>query len=810
MDTLRQDVRYALRSLAKAPGFTLIVVLTLALGIGANTAIFSVVNGILLRPLPYHQPERIAIVREIYGDGQQGSVSGPNYLDWRARNRSFEVLSAYRTRSLTVLGDGDPEEVRAGLVTSGFFRMLGVPLAAGREFSPDEEEGPGSVAIIGDGLWRTRFAADPGVIGRTLTLSGRPYTIVGIAPAGFSFPGQSQLWVPAELGVGRATERSSHSIDVLGRLKPGVTLEAASADLARVAGDLAREFPVSNAGRSSVVIPLLSDTIGAIRPALLMLSGAVLFVLFIACANVANLFLARASARQREMALRSALGASRWRLGRQVLVEAAILAGAGGIVGLLFASWGVELLLKLQPRGIPRLQEIAIDGTTLAYTLAVSLLVGIGFGIFPAIALSGHDPADSFRGEGRGSSEGRRRVRFRNALVVVQVSLALMLLVGAALLIVTVRRLGGIEPGFEPDRAMVFQMPISATKYPDQARHAAFIERMVQGLETVSGVTAVGAVYYLPLGSGDVSSDFRVEGTPPPQPGKEPYAGNRMVSGDFFAGMGLRVRRGRALTAEDQAGTTPVAVINETFAQRYLSGVEPLGKRVTFGDGTEDPVWMEIVGVVADVRSLGLTTEVPPEIYAPFAQVDSATWTVFATIPLSLVVRSTVAPETLGPAIRAAVREVDPEQVVSQLRPAGELVSGAIARQRFSMLLLVVFGGLALTLAGVGVYGVLAYMVSHRTRELGIRLALGARTSSVRALVLRQGLGIALLGVGIGLAGALALSRLLTTLLFEVSPTDPRVLAAAAATLCGVAGLACLIPAIRATRVDPIDALRSE
>ncbi len=810
MSDLLRDLRLALRTLLKAPGFTTIAVITLGLGIGANTAIFSVVNGVLLKPLPYHEPERLAVVREVFGDGLRGSVAGPNFTDWRDRNRSFEQLAAFRVRLLTVSGDGDPEEVVGTQVTSDFFGMLGVPVASGRAFSPDEEEGEARAVVLGDGFWRTRYAADPGIVGRTIRLNARPYTVVGIAPPGFTYPGRSQVWLPAELKVGRAAERDSHSFVVVGRLKPGVTLEAAHADLAAIMADLAREFPQSNSGRGVELTPMVTDTVGAVRPVLLLVAGAVTLVLLIACANIANLFLARASGRHRELAVRAALGAGRWRIARQLLAEALVLAGLGGAVGALLAIWGVDTLLALRPRGIPRLDEIGIDVATLGFTLVISLLVGIGFGLAPAVALSRRDPADWLRGEGRGTSEGRSRLRLRHALVVVQVSLALVLLVGASLLVVTVRRLTAIDPGFDPDRTLVFDLPALSARYPDQGRQTGFVDRVLETVAAIPGAEAVGAVFYLPLGSSDVSGDFVFEGAPPPQPGRETYAGYRMVSGDFFGALGISIRRGRPLGAEDRSGAPRVAVVNETFVRRYVGEGEPLGRRITFGDGLEDAVWMEIVGVAADVRTLGLTTDPPPEIYVPFEQISADLWTVFTGSSLSVAVRSHGQPERLASAARAAVRRADPEQVVSNLRPAGELVSGAIARQRFSMLLLLAFGGLALVLAGVGVYGVLAYTVSQRTRELGIRVALGAHAGAVRALVLRQGLGVALVGLVLGLAGAVGLSRLLGAVLYDVSPTDPLALATAAGILGGVAAIACLIPAIRATRVNPVEALRSE
>ncbi len=810
MDSLRQDLRWAVRSLLKTPGFTLVVLLTLTLGIGANTAIFSVINAVLLRPLPYHEPERIAVVRETYGDGLVGTVSGPNFLDWRARNRVFERLAAYRVRSLTVLGDGDPEDVAVAMVSADFFAMLGVPVAAGRGFSPGEDQGIGTAAVLSDGFWRTRYGSDPEVLGRTLRLGGQPYRIVGIASPGLTFPGRAQVWVPLELGVDRAADRASHSYDVLGRLRPGVSRDQAHDDLARVAAELAREFLGTNRGRSVVVVPLTTDTLGAVRPAMLLLGGAVVFVLLIACANVANLFLARATARQREIAVRAALGAGRWRLIRQVLVEALVLAGAGGVLGLLLAAWGVDLLLTLRPRGIPRLDEVSIDGMVLGFTLAASLLVGIGFGLVPALSLAAQDPAEAFRGEGRSASHGARPVRLRAILVVAQVSLALMLVTGAALLVVTVHRLTAIEPGFDPERALVFQLSLPSGRFPDQQRHHDFIERVLARVGEVPGANAVGGVYYLPLGAGDVSGDFAVEGRGPAAPGRESYAGYRLVTGDYLDAMGIRLAAGRPFGPADRAGAPGVALVNQTLARRHFPAGDAIGRRITFGDGLEDQDWREIVGVVADVRHLGLTADAPPEIYVPLAQLDPSLFTVFSGDPLSVVVRADGVPERLAPAVRGAVREVAPDQPVSQLRPADDLVAGAIARQRFSMLLLLGFGSLALTLAAVGVYGVMAYTVSQRSRELGIRLALGARPVVVQGLVLRQGLAMALGGIGLGVVGALLLGRLLAGLLYGVSAADPLVLAVVTLLLTGASGVACLVPAVRATRVNPIDTLRSE
>ncbi|HET9040050.1 MAG TPA: ABC transporter permease [Gemmatimonadales bacterium] len=810
MSTLWQDVRYAFRSLAKSPGFTAVTLLTLALGIGANSAIFSVVNGVLIRPLPYPEPDRLAVVRETYGGGEVGSVSGANFLDWKTRTHRFESLAAWRGVAVSLLGAGEPEEMPAALVSADFFRTLGVAPMLGRGLLPGEDQGQGTVAVIGETLWRTRFGADSGILGRTLNLSGMPYTIVGVAPASLAYPGRTQLWLPLGFGVGRANERDSHSYDVVGRLKPGASLSDAQADVSAVARALTAEYPATNTGRGATVIAFTDDAVDAVRPALWLLLGAVAFVLLIACANVANLSLARASTRAREVAIRAALGAGRGRLIQQALVEAVVLAVVGGVLGLLVASWSVDALLALHPRGIPRLNDISIDGQVLGFTLAVSLVVGLAFGLVPALAVTRHDPADSFRGEGRGTSGGRSASRFRAGLVVAQIALALVLLAGAALLIVSVRRLAGVNPGFRPAGAAAFQFNVPSAKYQSADAQRGFVTRVLDRLRAIPGASHAGAVYFLPLGDGNTNGDVSVEGEPPAAPGHERFAGYRIVMGEYLESMGISLRRGRPLRESDAAGAQLVAVVNEAFARSFFGGRDPLGQRVTFGSATDEPEWREIVGVVGDVHHEGLSASARPEIYVPAPQLTAEFWTIFTSLPISFVVRSALPPETLFPAIKAAVHDVDPEQPVSRLRPISELVTDAVARYRFSMLLLTAFGGLALCLAAVGVYGVMAYSVSQRTRELGIRLALGARAGSVRHLVLRRGLGMAAIGIGLGLVGALALTRLLASQLFGVSPTDPVIIAIAVATLAAVSTVACLVPAVRATKVDPLVALRSE
>jgi putative ABC transport system permease protein len=809
MTGLLQDVRYALRSLAKAPGFTAVTLFTLALGIGANSAIFSVVNGVLIRPFPYLEPDRLVLIHETYGGGEQGSVSGANMLDWQTRAHSFQSIAAWRGIGVTLLGAGEPEEMPAALVSSGFFHTLGVPMLKGRGLLPGEDQGQGTVAIIGESLWRTRFGADPDILGRTLNLGGTPYTVVGVARTALDYPGRTQLFLPLGFGVGRANDRDSHSYEVVARLKPGVTLAAAQLDMNAVAGGLSTEYPQTNTGRGAVVLAFADDIVGGVRPALLLMLGAVGFVLLIACANVANLFLARASSRTRELAVRAALGAGRRRLMQQAMAEAVVLSLLGGALGLLVATWSVDALLALNPRGIPRLSGIAVDGRVLAFTLLVSLAVGALFGLVPAIAAAHHDPAESFRGEGRGTS-GRHGTRFRSGLVVAQVALALVLLAGAALLIVSVRRLAGVDPGFQPEHASAFQFNVPSAKYDGADAQRGFVSRVIAQVGAIPGVSHVGAVYFLPLGDGNTNGDVSIEGEPPAAPGKERYAGYRIVMGDYLESMGIAVRRGRALGPTDAGGQPPVAIVNEAFVSSFFPGRDPMGKRVTFGTPDSTAVWRQIVGVVGDVHHDGLSEPAHPELYVPATQLSADFWTIFVPLPISFVVRSSLPTTSLFPAIKAAVHEVDPEQAVSQLRPVSELVSDSVARYRFSMLLLTVFGALALIIAAVGVYGVMAYAVSQRTRELGIRLALGASRSSVQYLVLGRGLGMAAIGIGIGLAGAVALTRLLVSQLFGVSPTDPAVLAAAVGTLAGVSAVACFIPAFRATRVDPVITLRSE
>ena len=547
MSNFLGDLRLAVRSLLRSPGFALITVVTLALGIGANAAIFSVVNAVLLRPLPYLDPDRLVVIREIYSGGTTGSVAGPNFVDWRDRSRSFEGMTAIRGTSVALVGENDPAELRGARVSAEFFTVLGVEPILGRGFAKGEDQGESSVAVIGEQLWHDHFSANPGVLGRTIRLSGRDYSVIGVAPESFNYRGVRDVWLPLGFGLGTSLDRDAHQYDVIARLRPGTTVEQAETDLAAVARALEAEFPASNTGRTVTLAALGYDTVRAVRPALLVLIGAVALVLLIACANVANLFLARAAGRQREMAVRAALGAGRWRLVRQVLAEAATLTAAGTVLGLLLAAWAVEALTALAPAGIPRVREIGIDTAVLAFTVIVSAMVGIAFGVLPALYVAGQDPADSFRGEGRGTTGGVGRHRLRAALVIGQISLALVLLVGATLLIVSVRRLGAVDPGFRPHGVATFQLGVAGARYPDAETQRAFVQRVIDRLEAIAGVERGGAVFYLPLGPGDINGDISIEGDPPAAPGKEKMAGYRLVGGDYVNAAGISTVRGRPL-----------------------------------------------------------------------------------------------------------------------------------------------------------------------------------------------------------------------------------------------------------------------
>jgi putative ABC transport system permease protein len=810
MRTLWQDIRYAARTLRKNAGFTLVAVAALALGIGANTAIFSVVNAVLLRPLPFEEPGRIVYLTGRAGaDGAPTRVfSYPNFLDVKSQARVFEHAAAYG-RAQQFLTEGDePERVQGAYVSAEMFPLLGVGPALGRAFTADEDQ-PGAprVVVLGHGLWERRFGSDPSVVGREVQFASGPATVVGVMPRGFKFPveeRQTEFWMAFARNVpaGQLSNRGAVFLEVVARLAPGVTHEQARAEADVLARRLAEQHPADNTGLGIVVTPLHESLVGETRTALLILLGAVGLVLLIACANVANLLLARAASRQKEIAVRTALGASRLRIVRQLLTESLLLALAGGALGLLLALWGVDLLAAASPADIPRVGEIGLDPWVLLFTLGTSLVTGVVFGLVPAWQASKAEVHDALKEGGRGSTEGGRG-RVRAVLVVSEVALSLVLLVGAGLLLRSFAQLLDVSPGFESRNLLAADVAFGTT-YKEDAQRVAFVREALARASAAPGVRAVGAVDPLPLGGNFTAYSFEVEGRTPARPGEEPDAQHRVVTPDYFRAMAIPVRRGRVFAERDDARAPFVVVVNETFVRRYFGGEEPLGRRLRFdtGGGATDNPLVEIVGVVGDVRHAGLEAPPDPEMYVPFAQSPRAR--------MSFVARTEADPLAAAPALRAALRQLDARQPVYNVRPMEQLLSQSVARRRFNLALLALFASVALALAAVGIYGVMAYTVEQRRHEIGIRLALGAQARDVFRLVVGQGMGLALAGIGLGLVAALAATRLMSSLLYGVSAADPLTYAGIALLLAGVAFAACYLPARRASRVDPMDALRQE
>ncbi|MCA1818147.1 MAG: ABC transporter permease [Acidobacteria bacterium] len=804
---LGQDLRFGLRVLMKQPGFTAIAVVALALGVGANSAIFSVVNTVLLRPLPYQDPGRLVLVFEDNTKrGYPRDTPAPaNYFDWRDQNRVFEAMAAMAEVSLNLSGDGEPERLDGHRVSASLFPILGVSPQLGRWFSAEEDQpGAGRVVVLSDALWRRRFGGDRGIVGKSITLNGAGFQVIGVMPAGFQFPSrEDQFWIPIAFTQQQAARRGSHYLDVVARLRDGVTLAQARAEMTTIAARLQQQYPEENTDVGAAVVPLQEQLVGKIKPALLVLLGAVGFVLLVACANVANLLLARAAARQKEIATRIALGASRLRLVRQLLTESVLLAAVGGGVGLLLAAWGVRALKAFIPDTISQAKEIAIDVRVLVFTLLVSLLTGLVFGLAPALQATRFNLNETLKEGGRDSASGSRGNRIRAALVVAEVAISLVLLVGAGLLVNSFMRLRGVDPGFRPANLLTMRVVPSPQKYPDLARHTAFYTELLRRVEALPGVRSASVASQIPLIAQGDSEGLLFEGRPDPPAGEPNIVATRVVSPHYFETMGIRLLRGRAFTDRDRADSPSVAVISETMARRYWPGEDPLNKRFSFGRARTDEDWVTVVGVANDVRQFGLDAEVKPQVYIAYPQIDGF-------YPRYLIVSTSVEPHGVASAVRGAVWEVDRDQPVSDVLTMEEVLGESIARQRFSTLLLGVFAGVALLLAAVGIYGVMSYAVAQRTHEIGIRMALGAQTRDVLKLAVGQGLKLVLVGVAIGIVASLALTRLMASLLYGVSATDPVTFAAITLVLVGVAALASYIPARRATKVDPLVALRYE
>jgi putative ABC transport system permease protein len=801
MTTLIQDLRYAFRMLLKNPGFAAVAVIALALGIGANTAIFSVVNTVLLRSLPYDDPDRLMVVKENkLPQFPEFSVSPGNFLDWQKQNASFEKLAAVQGSSYNlVTGDAEPERLDGARVSAGLFEMLGVKPVQGRTFL-EEEDQPGhqNVVVLSSNLWKRRFGSDPNIIGQSITMSAASYTIIGIMPPSFQFPDRDiDLWTPIAFTAAQAQQHGSHYVSVMGRLKPGVTTEQARTEMSAIAARLAEQYPGSNAGWSTIVFRMQEFEVRDIKPALLVLLGAVALVLLIACANVANLLLARSTARQKEIAIRTALGASRSRVVRQLLTESVLLAVVGGGAGLLLAAWGTRSLLALAPEDLPRVKDVALDGRVLGFTIAVTLLTGIIFGLAPALQASSPNLNETLKEGGRGTTGGHHRVR--GSLVIVEVALALMLLVCSGLMIRSFIRLQRVNPGFNTNNALAVNISLPGRKYPTEEQYSGFFAQLIEKTSALPGVIAVGASQSLPI-QGDYVLSFNIQGRPPDPPGEDKSTNYYAVTPDYFKAMGIPLLRGRLFTEQDSRNAPRVAVINETMARTYFSDEDPIGKGINLPQGREG--FREIVGIVGDVKQYGLAQPTTLQTYEPYLQMPFSGMTV--------VVRTEGNPAALSGAIRSQVLALDKEQPVARIRTLDQIISESVQQQRFTMLLLGVFAGVALILAAVGLYGVMSYAVTQRTHEIGIRMALGANAGNVLRLVVGHGMMLALIGVAIGLAGAFAFTRVMSKLLFAVSTTDPVTFAGISVLLTGVALVACLVPARRATKVDPMVALRHE
>jgi putative ABC transport system permease protein len=806
MDTLRQDIAYSLRRLRQAPAFTLVAVATLALGIGANGAIFSVVNAVLLRPLPFEEADRLVRVSMTW-KGRSTSVYSPqNFLDVEAAAHSFESLAAYDEAGVTLTGRGRPARLRGATVSVRFFDLLRVRPAQGRAFEAGESEpGHTRVAVLGHRLWRERFGGAPDIVGQTIQLNREPHTVIGVAPAGFAFPEAAEIWTPIEYDARfRSQSRGAWYLGAVGRLAPGVGVEHARQEVATIHDRLARDYPDANEGVGGTVVPLQEAMVGDSRRALLVLLGAVGLVLLIACVNVANLLLARVAAREGELAVRTALGAGRGRLVRQLVTESLTLSVLGGAAGVLLAMFSLDALLALQPEGIPRLAEVRVDRTVVAFAGGLSLLTGLFFGVFPAQQMLRRATAVSLREASRGILSGRGH-RLRSSLVIGQVALAMMLLAGAGLLLRSFSQLRRVDPGFRSDSVLTFRLALPESAYQDDRSKIAFYDRLLTRLSALPGVRSAGSIMGVPLSGLAFSLSFEVKGRPPLPAAQQPTMQVRVTTPEYFRTMGIPILRGRAFDGRDVAGAPQVAVISAAAARRHFPGEDPLGKVITIGwrrPADQPPAGGEVVGIVGDVKDIGLAEENQPEMYVPLAQLPVET--------MDVVLRASVPPRSLVPAVESVVRDLDPELPVARVATLDEVVARSISEPRFYMILLGAFASMAVFLAALGIFGVLSYAVVQRSREIGIRVALGAHPAAVLRMVLGQAAGLAAGGVLIGLAGAVALSRAIGSLLFELSPTDPLTLGTMAVLLGTVALLASYLPARRATRVDPLIALRSE
>jgi len=810
METLLKDARYGIRMLRKGPAVTLVAVISLALGIGANTVIFSVVNAILLKSLPFNDPDRLVLVwgNSTAEGNNRNQVSATDVDDWQHQNSVFEDVTTYGNASATLLGDGDPERIYGMQVGDGYFSIMRAAPLLGRVLLPEEQEpGKSRVVVLGYGLWQHRFGGDPSVVGQRINFSGRPYTVVGVLapdvqplPTGLVSP-RAEFYLPVAEPHDEE-QRSARHLRSIARLKPGVTIEQAQSEMNVIAGRLQQEHPRHNTSYGVRLVTLPEDTVGELRPTLLTLFGAVGFVLLIACANVGNLLLARSAARQKEIAIRRALGAARGRLVRQFLTESIMLALAGGGLGLLLSLWGVSLVESLGSQVTPLLSEIKIDSRVLGFTLAVSIVTGIVFGLAPALHISNPDLNESLKEGGRSSGAGASRNHLRGTLVAVEVAMALVLLICAGLLIKSVIRLRDVSPGFNPENRLTMSVVLPSAKYQNAPMWIAFYNQIIERIEALPGVESAGLTSVLPFSGNFDGRGLAVEDHPKPR-GEEISVDLYITTPGYLETMAIPLLKGRALAPQDTDTAPLVALINETMARELWPDQSPLGKRIKFPGSEKNPQpWRTIVGIVSDVKQYGLDKKDPMQIYLPEAQ--------FPTQFMTLVVRSSSDAKGMIAAVRNEILAADKDQAVYNISTMEQLLADSISLRRFSMLLLIAFAAIALMIAAVGIYGVISYSVTQRTHEIGIRMALGAKRSDVLKMIMRQGLKMVLIGVTTGVVASLALTRLISTMLYGVSATDPYTFLAISLLLTAVALLASYIPARRATKVDPMIALRYE
>ena len=811
MESLFQDSRYGIRMLVKNPGVTIVAIIALALGIGANTAIFSVVNAVMLKPLPYKNGDGLVMVWEHNRtrNRTQNVVSPANFLDWKDQNNVFEDMAGFFDTVANLTEAGDPEEIPSQYVTANMFSLLGVYPMIGRAFEgEDGQDGRDNIVILSHGLWRRRFGGDPGIINQTIKLNGTPVTVIGVMPPDFqlfikagSLTGkQAEIWSPFSFGPNSRIRRGRY-MSAVARLKPGVTVAQAQAEMTQIADALERQYPEFDTNWGVNLVPMRQQFTGEISTPLLVLFGAVIFVLLIACANVANLLLARAAARQKDIAIRSALGASRSRIIRQLLTESVLLAVLGGVLGLLVAVWGVDLLLALAPKDLPPLAGVGINYFVLGFTLVVSLLTGLIFGLVPALQASKPNLNETLKEGGRSAASGERQHRVRNLFVVAEIAMALVLLIMSGLMIRSFARLQSVNPGFDPNNLLTARLLLPQSKYSNDQQRVAFFRQAIARIEALPGVRSVGAISFLPFTTLGAATGFTIEGQPAPAPGQSPTLDVRVCDPNYFQTMGIPIIRGRTFTEKEATEASHVVIISDAMARTYFPNEDPIGKRVRI-NMMEDPPPCEIIGVVGDSKHQGLDIEPRAMSYWPHPEL--------AYSAMTIVARTTGDPLSYSGTVQSAVQSLDKDQPISDVRSMEQWLSDSVARARFITSLLGIFAAVALVLAMVGIYGVMSYSVTERTHEIGIRMALGANSTDVLKMVVRQGMSLALIGVGVGLAASFALTRVLAGLLFGVSVTDPVTFGLIATLLAGVAFVACAVPARRATKVDPMIALRYE